>query len=125
MHTNNTDVFSLKARIPLRLIDRTAEASGFMVDRVGICLDRRMGLPKNQRDQIPAETGPMLDTREQWSRVGREAPIQPHMGDFMIGFPASVENTVQALKASVTTIGNLSQFFAHEVPLAIAQFNLR
>ena len=43
------------------------------------------------------------------------------MGDFMIGFPASVENTVHALKAGVTTIGNLSQFFAHEVPDADRQ----
>jgi methylmalonyl-CoA mutase cobalamin-binding subunit len=39
------------------------------------------------------------------------------MGDFMIGFPASVDNTVHALKAGVTTIGNLSQFFAHEAPM--------
>lgn len=35
----------------------------------------------------------------------------------MIGFPASLENTVNALKAGVTTIGNLSQFFAHEAPM--------
>ncbi len=40
------------------------------------------------------------------------APIQAHMGDFIIGFPASTENTVFALQAGVTTIGNLSQFFA-------------
>jgi methylmalonyl-CoA mutase cobalamin-binding subunit len=101
----------------LALLFRTAEESGFVVDRAGICLDRRMGLPKNQRDQIPAETGPMLKTHKQWLQVGRVVPIQPHMGDFMIGFPASVENTIQALKAGVTTIGNLSQFFAHEVPM--------
>jgi len=101
----------------LALLHRTAEESGFVVDRAGICLDRRMALPKNQRDQIPAETGPMLKTHKQWLEVGRAVPIQPHMGDFMIGFPASVENTVQALKAGVTTIGNLSQFFAHEVPM--------
>jgi methylmalonyl-CoA mutase cobalamin-binding domain/chain len=34
----------------------------------------------------------------------------------MIGFPSSTANTVNALKAGVTTIGNLSQYFAHEVP---------
>ena len=101
----------------LALLFRTAEESGFVVDRAGICLDRRMGLPKNQRDRIPAETGPMLKTHKQWLQVGRVVPIQPHMGDFMIGFPASVENTIQALTAGVTTIGNLSQFFAHEVPM--------
>jgi methylmalonyl-CoA mutase cobalamin-binding subunit len=101
----------------MTLLYRTAEESGFIVDRVGICLDRRMALPKNKRDQIPAETGPELITNSQWQQVGRAVPIQPHMGDFMIGFPASVENTVQALKVGVTTIGNLSQFFAHEVPM--------
>ena len=96
---------------------RVAEESGYVVDRAGLCLDRRMALPENQRDQIPAETGPMLETDEQWLQVGREVPIQPHMGDFMIGFPASVDNTIHALKAGVTTIGNLSQFFAHEAPM--------
>jgi methylmalonyl-CoA mutase cobalamin-binding subunit len=84
-------------------IYRVAEESGFVIDRAGLCLDRRMALSKDHRDRIPAETGPI--------------PIQPHMGDFMIGFPASVDNTVHALKAGVTTIGNLSQFFAHEAPM--------
>ncbi len=98
-------------------IYRVAEESGFVIDRAGLCLDRRMALPKKNREGIPAETGPMLETREQWLQVGREAPIQPHMGDFMIGFPTSVDNTIHALKAGVTTIGNLSQFFAHEAPM--------
>jgi methylmalonyl-CoA mutase cobalamin-binding subunit len=101
----------------LGLLYKTAEESGFVVDRAGICLDRRMALPRNWRGRIPAETGPMLEGQEQWQQVGRAIPIQPHMGDFMIGFPASVENTVHALQAGVTTIGNLSQLFAHEAPM--------
>jgi methylmalonyl-CoA mutase cobalamin-binding subunit len=92
-------------------------SSGFRVDRVGICLDRRMALPKDRRKGIPAETGPMLESSRDWQQVGNIVPIQPHMGDFMIGFPAAVENTVSALQAGVTTIGNLSQFFAHEAPM--------
>jgi hypothetical protein len=100
----------------LALLYNTAEENGFIVDRAGICLDRRMGLPKALRKNIPAETGPMLDSTKDWKQVGQTVPIQPHMGDFMIGFPASTDNTIQALKAGVTTIGNLSQFFAHEVP---------
>ena len=75
-----------------------------------------MGLPKGYRSNIPAETGPMLDSIEDWIQV-EVVPIQPHMGDFMIGFPASTENTLNALRAGVTTIGNLSQFFSHEVPM--------
>ena len=99
----------------LTFIYKTAERNRFTVDRVGICLDRGMGLPKEWRGKIPAETGPTLDSIEEWMQIGRIIPIQPHMGDFMIGFPASTENTINALKAGVTTIGNLSQFFSHEV----------
>jgi methylmalonyl-CoA mutase cobalamin-binding subunit len=97
-------------------LHNAARDCGNVVDRAGICLDRRMGLPKQHRDNIPSETGPMLETVEEWMQIGRVVPIQPHMGDFMIGFPAAMENTLYALAAGVTTIGNLSQFFSHEVP---------
>ena len=40
----------------LAILYNTAQKSGFTVDRAGICLDRRMGLPKSLRDKIPAET---------------------------------------------------------------------
>jgi hypothetical protein len=101
----------------LAYLYETTRECGNVVDRAGICLDRRMGLPKERRANIPSETGPMLESDQDWLQIGQAAPIQPHMGDFMIGFPAAVENTLNALKAGVTTIGNLSQFFAHEVPM--------
>jgi len=97
-------------------IYRAADEADFLIDRVGICLDRRMGLPHSMRENIPAETGPILNTIEEWIDIGQVVPIQPHMGDFMIGFPASTVNTINALKAGITTIGNLSQFFSHEAP---------
>ena len=100
----------------LHRLHRAAEVGGFNVDRAGICLDRRMGLPEALHQHVPSETGPMLLTEEDWNQVGQCVPIQPHMGDFMIGFPASTANTIRALNAGVTTIGNLSQYFAHEVP---------
>ena len=99
----------------LEHIYQHAERENFVIDRAGLCLDRRMALPLNFRDGVPAETGPML-TRSDWPAVGQVVPIQPHMGDFMIGFPAATVNTVHALEAGVTTIGNLSQYFAHEAP---------
>ena len=34
----------------------------------------------------------------------------------MIGTPAGLENTVRALGAGITTIGNLGQHFAFEPP---------
>ncbi len=93
-----------------------AESENFIIDRAGLCLDRRMSLPLNAREGGPAETGPML-SQSNWPDVGKVVPIQPHMGDFMIGFPASTINTVHALNAGVTTIGNLSQYFAHQAPM--------
>jgi len=101
----------------LTILKREAAAGDVRVDRAGICLDRRMGLPSSHREGVPAETGPMLEKPADWLQIGQVAPIQPHMGDFMIGFPAATENTINALKAGVTSIGNLSQFFSHEVPL--------
>jgi methylmalonyl-CoA mutase cobalamin-binding subunit len=101
----------------LGFIFQNSKNFGYTLDRAGICLERRMGLPGNFRKNVPAETGPMLDGVEDWMHIGTAVPIQPHMGDFMIGFPASTENTVNALRAGITTIGNLSQFFAHEVPM--------
>ena len=93
-----------------------AEDQDMIIDRAGICLDRRMGLPRELWDKVPAETGPMLSSPSQWQQVGGLVPIQPHMGDFIIGFPASTENTIHSLSTGATTIGNLSQFFSHEAP---------
>jgi methylmalonyl-CoA mutase cobalamin-binding subunit len=89
---------------------------GLVLDRFGLCLDRVMAYPPEMRQLVPRETGPQLKSVEDWLEVGQVVPIQPHAGDFMIGFPASVVNTENALRAGITTIGNLSQYFAHGVP---------
>ena len=100
----------------LKHIDLVAKENDFRIDRAGFALDRRMGLPAERRDAQPAETGPMLANHTQWNQLAQCADIQPHMGDFMIGQPASVINTAHALRAGCTTIGNLSQFFTFEAP---------
>jgi len=100
----------------LRYLEATADRHGFTMDRAGVALDRRMGLPAAQRRDWPAETGPLLVSERDWLEIADCARIQPHMGDFMIGQPAAVENTVHALRAGVTTIGNLSQYFTFEAP---------
>ena len=101
----------------LRHVHQVALDKGYRLDRAGICLDRRMAVPEAFRNGIPAETGPLISTPAEWREIGRVVPIQPHMGDFMIGFPAATTNTIHALRAGVTTIGNLSQYFAHEAPM--------
>ena len=103
--------------LSLKRLHSEMESRGFVHDRAGICLDRRMALPSSMRHSVPAETGPILENDADWRDVAQAAPIQPHMGDFMIGFPASAENASKALQAGVTTVGNLSQFFSHEAPM--------
>jgi len=89
---------------------------GLRIDRFGLCLDRVMAYPPEIRDRVPRETGPQLRSSDEWMEVGQVVPIQPHAGDFMIGFPASMINAECALRAGITTIGNLSQYFGHGVP---------
>ncbi len=100
----------------LRDIHYHLDQQGFRMDRAGFALDRRMGLPSDLWAATAAETGPMLENQQDWSALAQSAAIQPHMGDFMIGQPASFSNTVQALRIGCTTIGNLSQFFTFEAP---------
>jgi methylmalonyl-CoA mutase cobalamin-binding subunit len=87
---------------------------GHTVDRFGLALDRAMGVPESERHLTVKETGPRIGPHE-WQRLGEAAPIQPHLGDYMIGFPAGFENTLHALSAGVTTIGNVGQYTAYDL----------
>jgi methylmalonyl-CoA mutase cobalamin-binding subunit len=87
---------------------------GHTVDRYGLALDRAMGVPEGERHLALKETGPRLGP-DDWSRLGEVAPIQPHLGDYMIGLPAGFDNTLRALAAGVTTIGNVGQYTAYDL----------
>ena len=87
---------------------------GHTVDRFGLALDRAMGMPEAERHLAVKETGPRLGVHE-WQRLGEAAPIQPHLGDYMIGLPAGFQNTLRALSAGVTTIGNFGQYSAYHL----------
>ena len=95
-------------------IHEALSADGFAVDRFGLALDRAMGVPEAQRSFTAKETGPRLGPSD-WIRLGQAAPVQPHSGDFMIGFPAGFDNTLRALEAGVTTIGNVGQYTAYDL----------
>jgi len=95
------------------IVDGLAEHDQTL-DRFGLCLSRSMGVPAAERHTVAKETGPRLEP-EDWAKVAA-APVQPHLGDFMIGTPAGYENTVHALEAGISTIGNLGQHFAFEPP---------
>jgi hypothetical protein len=44
------------------------------------------------------------------------APVAPHFGDFAISTRAAFANTIAALLAGSTSIGNLGQYFAFRQP---------
>lgn len=87
---------------------------GHRMDRYGLCLDRSMGLTQPQRAIAHRETGPVLADVD-WPELASRR-TQPHLGDFMIGTPAGLVNAAQALAAGITTIGNLGQYFAFDIP---------
>jgi hypothetical protein len=92
------------------------DKAGHRVDRYGICLDWSMGYPRAKRDKMPRGTGLIMGDVEDWIALTSMAPVAPHFGDFVIGTPAAFENTIAALLAGSTSIGNLGQYFAFRQP---------
>jgi methylmalonyl-CoA mutase cobalamin-binding subunit len=105
-----------KSRRAYAEIYEKVAAEGYRVDRYGICLDWSMGYPAAQRANMPRGTGMILEKPEDFSTLTQGAPVAPHFGDFVIGTPASVENTTASLAAGSTSIGNLGQYFTFSMP---------
>ena len=98
----------------LRDVHEGLAAHGHACDRFGVSLDRAMGVVPDQRDDALKETGPRIGADE-WGALGATIPAQPHLGDYMIGFPAGFQNARLALAAGVTTIGNIAQYTAYDL----------
>lgn len=97
-------------------IYEASDAQGHRVDRYGLCLDWSMALPRSLRDKAMRGTGMILRGVEDFVALANAAPVAAHFGDFVLGFPAAVENTQAALAAGATAIGNLGQYFTFRVP---------
>ncbi|MFX0091643.1 MAG: cobalamin-dependent protein [Candidatus Hodarchaeota archaeon] len=116
----------LHAQVGYRSLSKTQHAltkiyeqlneAGYNVDRYGICLDWSMGYPSKYRTAMPQGTGLILKKVEDFISLTHAAPVAPHFGDFVIGTPASVENTAAALQAGATSIGNIGQYFTFRMP---------
>lgn len=89
---------------------------GVIVDRYGLCLDWSMAVPRAQRKGATRGTGMILEGPEDFATLANAAPVAPHYGDFVLGFPAAFENTKVALAAGGTVIGNLGQYFTFRIP---------
>jgi methylmalonyl-CoA mutase cobalamin-binding subunit len=105
-----------KSRQAYHEIWESLNKAGYRVDRYGICLDWSMGYPRDKRKDMPRGTGLIMTDVEDWIALTNSAPVAPHFGDFVIGTPAAFENTIAALLAGSTSIGNLGQYFAFRQP---------
>ena len=94
----------------------TCQKQGVTIDRYGLCLDWSMGLPRAIRSTALRGTGMILAGVEDVVRLANSAPVAAHFGDWVLGFPAALENTQAALAAGGTVIGNLGQYFTFRVP---------
>lgn len=92
------------------------DKAGYRVDRFGVSLDWNMGYPRHMRKGMTRGTGLIMDGLEDWIKLTSMAPAAAHFGDFVIGFPAAFENTIAALQAGSTSIGNLGQYFTFRQP---------
>lgn len=114
------------AHLGFRSLDRTVEAAGRIfeqcgergagVDRFGMCLDWSMGFRREDRTDQMRGTGILLNSSEDFARLTEASPAAVHFGDFMLGFPAALENTRAALAAGASAIGNLGQYFTFRLP---------
>ena len=104
-----------KTRRACAEIHENLAAAKYRVDRFGLCFDRNMGYPADIRKKMPRGTGLILDGPEEFAELTRVVPAAPHFGDHMIGPPASLENTVMALAAGSTSLGNLSQYYSFDL----------
>jgi methylmalonyl-CoA mutase cobalamin-binding subunit len=100
-----------KSRHGWAKIYESCAAKGVTIDRYGICLDWSMGVKRASRRDALCGTGLILHEPADFVRLTQAAPVAPHFGDFVLGFPAAVENTCSALAAGATVIGNLGQYF--------------
>lgn len=100
----------------LAVIENRVAEHGGKVDRYGICLDWSMGYPSGERDGRQRGTGLVLSGPEDFRLLADASTVAPHFGDFVIGMPAALENTIAALQAGATAIGNLGQYFTFRLP---------
>lgn len=105
-----------KSRRTWAEVYETCATRGVTVDRYGITLDWSMGQVRAKRERAQKGTGLILGEVEDFVALAAEAPVAPHFGDFVLGFPAALENTQAALAAGSTSIGNLGQYFTFRLP---------
>lgn len=115
----------LHTTIGYRDFDRTVRACaeiwesldrrGYRIDRFGAIFDQAMGYPAAERKGRLRGAGLIVDDLSRLGELTEAAPVAIHFGDFILGFPAALENTVAAVAAGGTTVGNLGQYWCYRL----------
>ncbi len=100
----------------IKKVYNTLTEAGSSIDRLGIACDWIMGVPEKYRDKFQPSGSLIFNSQQEWNAIGQVVPVNPHLGDHMIGSLNSIENVINGLTAGVTTIGNLAQYFTYEYP---------
>lgn len=97
-------------------MDRLLKNNGLKLHRFGVSLNPSMAFPPEMRNDPVENNGLYLPDQKEWDELARFSFSQPHLGDNMIGSPASFDSCCKALRAGITTMGNMSQFFGWDYP---------
>ncbi|MEG0780809.1 MAG: hypothetical protein RR426_09420 [Oscillospiraceae bacterium] len=97
-------------------LQKLLEERQIKLDRFGVSLDASMALPPALRQDNAEHHGLYFATERDWRELADFPFSQPHLGDNMIGSPASYDSCCAALRAGITTMGNVSQFFSYDDP---------
>lgn len=100
----------------LPALQELLKKEGLVLDRFGVSLDPSMAMPLELRRKSGEKAGLYLQVQEDWNELALVSFSQPHLGDNMIGSPASYDSCCKALRAGITTMGNISQFFGWDYP---------
>lgn len=95
----------------VKKLEKLLKGQGLVLDRFGVSIDPSMALPQNLRSDEEEHTALYFRNQKDWDRLASLKFAQIHLGDNMIGSPASFDSCTHALQAGITTMGNISQFF--------------
>lgn len=83
--------------------------TGKEIDLFFVIANMLTGLPRDLREKAPKGTSFVCDKPEDWRRMAEAAPISVCFGDFHLGSPNSLENTIRAVEYGSSYSGVLSQ----------------
>lgn len=93
-----------------------AQRTSVDIDVHFIIANMLTGLPRELRNKAPKGTSFILDKPLDWQRIAEAAPVSIDFGDFHLGSPNALENTIRAVENGSSYSGVFAQL-AWDFPL--------